>query len=111
MMLMTKAIEKALPPLYANEDKDASEVPIIVKFFNPMGAATWWITEGSKQEDGDWLLFGYADLYGQGAAGGAELGYISLNELAALKLPLGLGIERDRHYGAATLADVMEGKG
>ena len=40
MKLLTKAIQKKLPPLYANEDKAASEVRVWVKYFNPTGAAT-----------------------------------------------------------------------
>ncbi len=59
----------------------------VVKFFNPLGVATWLATE--LYEDGD-TLFGLADL----GFGCPELGVFSLSEIANLRLPFGLGIER-----------------
>ena len=63
----------------------------VVKFFNPMGAATWLATE--LYADGD-TLFGLADL----GFGCPELGVFSLSEIASVRLPLGLGIERDLSF-------------
>ncbi|BAI97823.1 single-stranded DNA endonuclease [Sphingobium sp. TA15] len=60
----------------------------IAKFFNPLGAATWLATELAR--DGD-TLFGLADL----GFGCPELGYFSLREIEAIRLPFGLRIERD----------------
>jgi hypothetical protein len=60
----------------------------VVKFFNPVGAATWLATE--LYDDGD-TLFGLADL----GFGCPELGCFSLSELAGIRLPFGLRIERD----------------
>ncbi|ATI79833.1 DUF2958 domain-containing protein [Sphingobium yanoikuyae] len=67
--------------------RDPDHVPV-VKFFNPVGAATWLVTE--LLEDGD-TLFGLAD-FGFGCP---ELGYFSLNEISQIRLPFGLRIERD----------------
>jgi hypothetical protein len=63
----------------------------IVKFFNPLGAATWLATELAS--DGD-TLFGLADL----GFGCPELGVFSLSEIAGMRLPFGLGIERDSTF-------------
>ncbi len=63
----------------------------VVKFFNPVGAATWLASE--IDGDGD-TLFGLADL----GFGCPELGCFSLAEIAAVRLPFGLGIERDEHF-------------
>lgn len=60
----------------------------VVKLFNPLGAATWLATE--LDADGD-TLFGLADL----GFGCPELGSFSLSEIAGVRLPFGLGIERD----------------
>lgn len=60
----------------------------VVKFFNPMGAATWLATELDR--DGD-TLFGLADL----GFGCPELGSFSLSEIEAVRLSFGMGIERD----------------
>lgn len=59
----------------------------VVRFFNPLGAATWLATE--LDEDG--ILFGLADL----GFGCPELGSFALEELETIQLPFGLGIERD----------------
>jgi len=72
------------------EKPEPDPVPV-VKFFNPIGAATWLATE--LDADGD-TLFGLADL----GFGTPELGSFSLTELASLRLPFGLGIERDLHF-------------
>jgi hypothetical protein len=63
----------------------------VVKLFSPVGAATWLATE--IDGDGD-TLFGLADL----GFGCPELGCFSLAEIAAVRLPFGLGIERDLHF-------------
>lgn len=63
----------------------------VVKFFNPVGAATWLASE--IDGDGD-TLFGLADL----GFGCPELGCFSLAEIAAVRLPFGLAIERDQHF-------------
>ncbi|UXC89757.1 DUF2958 domain-containing protein [Sphingobium sp. RSMS] len=60
----------------------------LAKFFNPVGTATWLVTELAR--DGD-TLFGLADL----GFGCPELGYLSLREIEAIRLPFGLRIERD----------------
>ena len=62
-------------------------VPLL-KLFNPVGLAMWIATE--LGEDGD-TLFGLADL----GFGCPELGYFSLTEIANVRLPFGLRIERD----------------
>lgn len=59
----------------------------VVRFFNPVGSATWLATE--MDEDG--ILFGLADL----GFGCPELGSFALSELEEVRLPFGLGIERD----------------
>jgi hypothetical protein len=69
---------------------ETDHVPVL-KLFNPCGAGTWLFTE--LLPDGD-TLFGLADL----GFGCPELGYASLTEIAALRLPFGLRIERDRHF-------------
>jgi hypothetical protein len=92
MQLLTDKIKKALPSLYSTEDTPCEEKKVVVKFFNPLGSQTWEIVEGSYQEDMDtWLLFGKCDL----GFGGAEWGYVTLAELESIKLPMGMGIERD----------------
>lgn len=92
MQLLTKSIEKALRehPIHSQSNNDNPEV--LVKFFSPCGLGTWYITEGEKQPDGDWLLFGLCCIQV------AEFGYVLLSQLQNIRLPYGLKIERDRHF-------------
>lgn len=83
MILLTSDLREQL--LANGRRRDVDHVPV-VKFFNPFGAGTWLATE--LDEDGD-ILFGLADL------GSPELGSFSLEELSSLRLPFGMGIERD----------------
>ncbi len=100
MKLLTKAIEAALErtPLYSTDGIPVEEKDVIVKFFNPTGAGTWFIFEGERvvdehgNDDGDWRLFGLAHIHEW------ELGYVMLSELAGFEGRFGLGIERDLHW-------------
>jgi hypothetical protein len=69
-------------------DQPAPDPVPVLKLFNPIGLAMWIATEIG--EDGD-TLFGLADL----GFGCPELGYFSLGEIADVRLPFGLRIERD----------------
>lgn len=90
MMLMTKELETTLKKYpIGSQDGKGEDADVIVKYFNPCGAGTWLITEGEKQENGDWLLFGYCHIFEW------EWGYVMLSELENVKLPFGLSIERE----------------
>ncbi|EPR18828.1 hypothetical protein M527_11715 [Sphingobium indicum IP26] len=94
MILLTSDIRFALRAndithRAAQRDGKSEPDPVpVLKLFNPLGPATWLATE--LAEDGD-ALFGLADL----GFGCPELGYFSLSEIASVRLPFGLGIERD----------------
>ena len=86
MKLITKEVQNKLD---ANMKKEQDERQPVVKFFDPTGSATWWISE----KDGD-ILYGIADL----GLGFREFGTVSLRELETVKCNFGLGIERDMHW-------------
>jgi hypothetical protein len=83
MILLTPELRERL--LANGRRRGLDHVPV-VKFFNPLGIGTWLATE--LDPDGD-TLFGLADL------GDPELGSFSLEEMASLRLPFDMGIERD----------------
>lgn len=89
MDLLTQSLRDRL---LTNGACEADHVPV-VKFFNPVGAATWLFSE--MDDDGD-TLFGLCDL----GFGFLELGSASLSEIASVRLPLGLRIERDLAFSA-----------
>ncbi|WP_287958570.1 DUF2958 domain-containing protein [Filomicrobium sp.] len=90
MILLTPELRGQL--LANGRRRDVDHMPV-VKFFNPLGEGVWLATE--LDEDGD-TLFGLADL------GEPELGSFSLAEMTAVRLPLGLGIERDILFGVVS---------
>lgn len=75
-----------------DEKPEPDPVPV-VKIFNPFGAATWLATELGADDD---TLFGLADL----GFGCPELGAFRLSEMEAIRLPGGLGLERDLYFTA-----------
>ena len=92
MKLLTNDIKRSLPALYSTEGTPAGMKTILAKFFNPIGAGTWYVVEGEEQEDGDWLFFGLVDFLEK------EWGYFTLSELESVDVGCGLGIERDYHF-------------
>ena len=78
--------------------------PPVLKIFNPSGAATWLIHSADPHEPS--MLFGLCDL----GMGFPELGYVDLDELRELRIPVRLIIngeheittqvqlERDLHF-------------
>ena len=88
MKLMTKEIEKKLLKTETGSTLGNMDAEVIVKYFNPCGSGTWLITEAEREGD-DWCLFGYCHIHEW------EWGYLMLSELASLRLPFGLTIERD----------------
>ncbi len=99
MILLTPELHERL--LANGRLRDVDHVPV-VKFFNPVGAATWLATE--LDEDND-TLFGLADL----GFGCPELGSFSLIEMASVRLPFGLGIERDLYFEVTFALSVYAG--
>jgi len=71
-------------------DQPGHDPAPLLKLFSPISAATWLATE----IDPDGILFGLADL----GFGCPELGYFSLAEIEAVRLPFGLRIERDADF-------------
>ena len=84
MLLLTQDLRARL----ITNGKTSGDHAPVVKLFNPAGAATWLFSE--LDADGD-ILFGLCDL----GFGCPEMGSASLAEIAAIRLPFGLTIERD----------------
>src|SRR6267142_3887030 len=89
MKLLTAELRASLPPLYA---QDGNNDPIVhAKFFTPDSNWTWFVTEGSPDED-DFRFFGYVIGHEE------EWGYFVLSELESARGPMGLPIERDLYF-------------
>ena len=108
MKLMTKAIEKRLPKLYSTENVEAEKKVAVFKFFAPWCNWRWYVVEGDKLDDGDFMFFGYVQ--GQEFVFNHkpnEWGYFLLSELEAIRSPFGLKIERDIYMMDFKMSEVL----
>ncbi len=92
MPLLTKALRKQLPPLYATEQE--ADPLVLCKFFYPSHPWRWYATEF----DGEDIFFGWVD----GPC--PELGYFRLSELMQTCDKLGCPIERDLYFQPCRLS-------
>ena len=100
MKLLTKELERKLPPLYSQENR-AWDAVALVKFFSPDSSWTWYATEYDPEQ---MLFFGLVHGHEW------ELGYFSLDELESVRGPWGLPIERDKWWTPCTLREIREGR-
>jgi len=101
MKLFTKAIEQAFKKQGYTGNKEANDIKIICKLFNPTGAGTWYLYE-KEDEDIYWAFVNLGDPVC------AECGTVSLSEIKSFRGTFGLGIERDMHFGTRTLKEVQD---
>lgn len=89
MELLPEELRKTLPALYSQEGNP--DPTVYIKFFTPDSNWTWFVTEGSPEED-EFVFFGFVEGFAK------EWGYFTLAELQAAKGPHGLPIERDLYF-------------
>lgn len=85
---MTPALEQRFAEI--GEQLNNLDPIIIAKFFDPCGSGTWYATEYDAENQ---ICFGYVT-----GLAFDEWGTFSIQELEAIKRPLGLGIERDTYF-------------
>jgi hypothetical protein len=95
MKLLTKALAKKIPALYAQDGKGDQAIAY-AKFFTPDANFTWFVTE-LDQETGE--CFGLVDGLER------ELGYFTIGELEKIRGRFGLPVERDRWFEPKPLAE------
>lgn len=104
MKLLTKALLKEFAKQGDTDDMRPENIKIIAKFFNPAGAGNWYAAEYDPTRE---VFFGFVSIFNDPACD--ELGYFPLSDLKDYKGPLGIGIERDLHFGEHMLREVMDG--
>lgn len=87
-----QAFDQLLANGHQTAGGDAIDPSPVVKIFTPDAGATWLLTEIDPDDED--RAFGLCDL----GLGFAELGWLRLSELSALRGPLGLPVERDEHF-------------
>jgi hypothetical protein len=103
MQLLTKELRKKLPRLYSQENE--IDPIVYVKYFDPVGFWTWYVTEGEQRGD-DFLFFGLVIGFEE------ELGYFTLSQLVTTKVGAkglqAMPIERDIYFALCRLSKVKE---
>ena len=97
--LLPLAIAEQLPILYAT-DGQGNEAIAYVKFFTPWSDWTWYATEYDPDERRFFDLVVGLEV---------ELGYFDLGEVAAVRAPGGLRIERDEYWTPRPLKECRQG--
>ena len=100
MKLMTKQLLKR----FARVGSQASRKDplILARFFNPVGAGTWYATEYDPNTR---TFFGYVSIIGDW---NDEWGSFSLDELENYRGRFGLGIERDLYFRQQRASQVIK---
>ena len=102
--LLPQELLVKIPPLYANEEASAVETIIRLKYF--LASFTWLVAECEVQGD-DVLFYGY--VINHSAPDCSEWGYFTLNQLMEVKLPGGIGVERDIYFKECKFSEYMKG--
>jgi len=99
MKLLTQELFKRFEK--AGRQEEITDPVVIAKFFNPVGAGTWYATEYNPNER---MFFGYVSIFGDW---NDEWGPFSLDELESYRGPFGLGIERDIYFDEQPISKVV----
>jgi hypothetical protein len=94
-------------PTIAKQENLGDDAIVHAHYF--VGSCDWWVTEYDPDDD---LAFGFVNL---GDPGNAELGYISLAELEAVRAPIRLNgrrldavlpVEFDAYWEPVTIGEI-----
>ena len=93
MKIMTKALEKKLPPLGSDSSK------AFIKWFTPDSNFTWYVMEYNP-ETGE--CFGLVEGLEK------EFGYFNINEIKTLRGKFGLPVERDTYFETTSVKELNQ---
>lgn len=99
MKLLTEQLKREISALYSQDD--VADPICVLKCFTPDSSFSWFIVEGSQQEDGDWLFF--AKVVSHLCSDG-ELGYVLLSQLEEVRGGLNMPVERDLYWESKPLS-------
>jgi hypothetical protein len=100
MKILTKEIINAFKKQGYTGDKEAKDIKVILKIFNPTGGQTWYLYE-KEDEDIYWAFVNLGDI------NDAECGTVSMSELLAFRGMFRLPLERDKFFKPLSLEEVI----
>ena len=97
MKLITEEFIETMKPYPLRSQEQAKDPLVPAKFFNPVGAQTWYVLEYDPETK---IAFSYVTgMYKD------EFGYTSMEELENIELPYWLTIERDLYFQPRRLSE------
>lgn len=97
MNLITEEFIEVMKAYPLRSQEQMKDPLVLTKFFNPVGAQTWFILEYEPETK---IAFSYVTgMYGD------EFGYVSIEELESIVLPYWLTIERDLYFKPCRLSE------
>lgn len=114
MKLLTQEVRDAFKsfPLYSQDGK-GDDALVVAKFFDPVGRYTFYATEGGPESTAlspdDFIVFGWCvSSLGPDCDEWGYASVIEMQNIPAVPVRFGLGIERDIHYvaGSKTVGEV-----
>ena len=98
MNIFPNELRQTVPPLHSQEG--IADPVVHLKFFTRDANWTWYVTEGSPEDD-DFIFFGFVVGLEE------EWGHFSLSELSEARGPSGFPVERDLHFVPERLRQVL----
>jgi len=92
-------------PILGSQQRLGGKMKVLTRWSTADGSLAWHITEGSARRDIDGKAVDYL-LYGLVEGQRRELDYFWLSDLATVRGPTGLPVERDLHWRPKTLAEI-----
>ncbi len=96
MKLLTKALEKRFAEV-GSQVGHGDEAIVVARYFTPDSSWTWFATQYLPEE---------RNFFGLVSGHAVELGYFNLDEMASVRGPLGLPIERELCWRECTVGEV-----
>jgi hypothetical protein len=104
MTLLPPELAAQLPPIAS--ERYAADPMVRMKFFTPDAEWTWYVVEGSREEEtGDFLFYGFV------VGPYPEWGSFRLSELESVRGWRRLPVERDFYFEPQRFSEIREIRG
>lgn len=104
MIILTEEIEKKIPRIYTPDEviaKRIENIDIIIRFFCPQNGWEWFVTEGEKDDTGEWIFLGYVKTNFK------EWKSFSLRDLENFESKTGFQVIRDPYFLNKKIKDIL----
>ena len=104
MIILTEEIEKKIPHIYSTDiviAKRIENIDIILRFFCPQNNWEWFVTEGEKDNEGNWIFLGFVKKNFK------EWASFTLKDLENFESKTGFQVVRDPYFLNKKIKDIL----